>query len=190
MIEKEESSRIKKWELLKQEVAFSSDFIAVYKETLKRPDNRVVNDYFSIKRRDAVFIIALTVGKQIPLVFQYKNGVKDLIWELPAGFVEDGEEPIEAAKRELLEETGFAAENYQLLGSFSPNPSLSGNKHHIFLAFNAKRISEQKLDYNEEIEMKLFSFEDLVISIKQRNSIFIDIQSPFSIILAAEEMKK
>ncbi len=190
MSEKEENSKIKKWELLKQEVAFSSDFISVYKESLKRPDNYVVDDYFSVKRRDAVFIIALTKEKQIPLVFQYKNGVKDLIWELPAGFVDDNEEPLVAAKRELLEETGFEAENYQYLASFSPNPSLSNNKSHVFLAFNAKKVSEQKLDANEEIEMKLFFFEDLVSSIKQRRSIFIDNQSPFSIILAAEEIKK
>ena len=60
MVEKIEESRIKKWKLLKQEVAFSSDFISVYKESLKRPDNHIVDDYFSVKRRDAVFIIALT----------------------------------------------------------------------------------------------------------------------------------
>lgn len=190
MIEREESSKIKKWELLKQEIAFSSDFISVYKETLKRPDNRLVNDYYSLKRRDAVFIVALTEEKLVPLVFQYKNGVKDLIWELPAGFVEDNELPIEAAKRELLEETGFTAENFQYLASFSPSPSLSGNKSHVFVAFKAKKTSEQSLDDNEEIEMKLFNFEELVSGIKRRKSIFIDNQSPFSLILASEELNK
>ena len=190
MVEKIEESRIKKWKLLKQEVAFSSDFISVYKESLKRPDNHIVDDYFSVKRRDAVFIIALTKEQQIPLVFQYKNGVKDLIWELPAGFIDDNEEPLVAAKRELLEETGFEAENYQYLASFSPNPSLSSNKNHVFLAFNAEKVSEQKLDDNEEIETKLFLLEDLVSGIKQRKSIFVDNQSPFGILLAAEELKK
>lgn len=181
---------IKKWELLSSELAYENPFVSVLTETLKRSDGRIIENYYSIKRRDAVYVVALTRDYKIPLVYQYKNGVKDVIWELPAGFVEANESPLESARRELLEETGFAAEEYMLLGSFVPNPSLSGNKNFVFLSKNAKKISEQQLDVNEEIKVQLFALEELVEAIKKRQSQFVGCQDQLNLLLASEELNK
>lgn len=181
---------IKKWKLLKSELTYESPFVSVYSENLQRGDGKVVENYYSIKRRDAVYVIGLTDQRKIPLVYQYKNGVKDLIWELPAGFVEENESPLESAKRELLEETGFSAQEYIDLGIFAPNPSLSENRNYIFLGKSAKKISEQKLDQNEEIEVKLFELEQLVNDIKKRKSQFVGSQDQLGLLLAWEELNK
>ncbi len=181
---------LKKWKLLKSNVAYESPFVTVYDETLQRSDEKIVEHYYSIKRRDAVYVIGLTDTGELPLVYQYKNGVKDLIWELPAGFVEENENPFEAAERELLEETGFTAEDYINLGTFAPNPSLSKNKNYIFLGRAAKKVVNQNLDQNEEIEVKMFELKKLVADIKKRKSQFIGSQDQLGLLLAFEELNK
>ena len=181
---------IEKWELLESKIDYENPFLAVSREKLKRPDGKIVEDFYAVKRRDAVFVVALTIDKQTLLVYQYKNGVKEVIWELPAGFIEDGEQPEGAAKRELLEETGFAGETPSLLGEFVPNPSTSNDRHFLFLVQKAEKIAEQKLDQTEEIEVKLFDLEKLVADIKKRQSIFIDVQSQLSLLLVWEFLSR
>ena len=110
---------LSKWKLLESKPVFKSSFITLLQEKLEKPDGTVVADYYSIKRRDVVYTVALTNKNDVLLVCQYKNGVKDLIWELPAGFVDQGEKPVEAATRELLEETGYKGETIDYLGAFT-----------------------------------------------------------------------
>jgi len=180
---------IKKWELLEAKAVFGNKFLTVFEEKLRKSDGGIVNDFYSVKRMDAAFVVALTQDNQIPLVFQYKNGVKDLIWQVPAGFVDIGEEPQQTAERELAEETGFVAASYEHLGSFASNSGVSPNRDHFFLARNAQKEKEQRFDQHEEIEVKLFAFEKLVNDIKKRTSLFIDSQSQLALLLAAELLK-
>lgn len=181
---------VKKWQLLEKQAVYESPFITLYKEKLQSGEGKIIPDYYSVKRRDAVFIVALTANNQIPLVYQYKNGVKDLIWEVPAGFIDEGETPEKAASRELLEETGFSSTTVELLGKFVPNTGVADNRNFVFLAKNARKTHDQNLDPHEEIEVKLFDFETLVAAIKKRESIFVDTQSPFSLLLAWEVLNQ
>ena len=173
----------KKWELKSQRIVYENPFVGIFEDTLLRPDGKLVENYYSVRRRDAAFIIAVTQEQEIPLVYQYKNGVKDLIWELPAGFIEEVEEPEKAAARELLEETGFQGEKLELLGKYAPNPSISNNRNFVFLAKNAKKVAEQKLDSNEDIEVRLFPLKEVVESIREQKSQFVDLQSQLSLLL-------
>ena len=181
---------IKKWKLLSSETVFESSFITLLKEKLEKPDGAIVEDYYSVKRRDVVYVVALTESNEVILVYQYKNGVKDLIWELPAGFVDSGEETEVAANRELLEETGFKGETSLYLGSFTSAAGSSGNLNHFFLLKNAKKIAKQNLDEHEEIEVKLFALRVLVEDIKQRKSSLVDSQSQLALLLVWEELAK
>src|SRR3989344_396707 len=168
---------IKKWKLLESKTVFESKFLTVVKEKLEKSDGELVSDFYSVRRSDAAFIVAVTEEGQIPLVYQYKNGVKDLIWQIPAGFIDRGERPEQAARRELAEETGFVADKFELFGCFSSHSSLSDNKDYFFFARSAKKQREQNLDQHEEIEVKLFDFEELTTNVRKRRSFFIDTQS-------------
>ncbi len=177
---------IKKWKILESKTIFSSSFISLKEEKLERPDGKIVSPYYAIERPDVVYTVALTKNRQIVLVYQYKNGFKDLVWELPAGFVDKEESPEEATKRELLEETGYSVNKLIGLGSFSSGLGLARNKNHFYLAKEVEKTSEQKLDENEEIEVKAFPLNKILEDTKKGQSILYEVQSQLAILLASE----
>ena len=110
-------------------------------------------------------MIALTADLNIVLVDQYRHSVRSVRTEFPAGMVDDGEEPLAAIQRELREETGYASDEWHLLGTAPVYPPLQTNRIYSFLALNARRIGGQALDEGEEIhchEMPLGKFIDHV----------------------------
>lgn len=181
---------VKKWKLLESKPVFESPFITLLQEKLEKPDGTEIPDYYSVKRRDVIYVVALTSSNEVILVYQYKNGVKDLIWELPAGFVEEDEKPTEAAERELLEETGFKGEEMVYLGAFTAAAGSSGNRNHFYLTRNVKKVAQQSLDEHEDIEVKLFSFSKLVEEIKKRKTFLVDSQSQLALLLSSEVINK
>jgi len=181
---------IKKWKLLDSKPVLESHFVSVFKEKLEKPDGQVVDEYYSVKRRDASVVVALTKERKVPLVYQYKNGVKELVWEVPAGFIDQGEDPEQAARRELTEETGFEAERWIKLGNVAITTGTSPARNYLFLALGAEKTKDQNLDEHEEIEVKLFDFYELVEQVKQRKSFFIDVNSQLALLLSGEALKE
>jgi len=112
--------------------------------------------------RSWVNIVALTQNNEVVLIRQYRHGVKDVLWEIPGGVVEDGEDPMEGVKRELLEETGYTASEFIPVGKLYPNPALQTNTVYYFLALNAEKITAQSLDDGEDIEVHLVPIDDLI----------------------------
>jgi 8-oxo-dGTP pyrophosphatase MutT (NUDIX family) len=112
-------------------------------------------------------ILALTKNGEVILVRQYRHGVCDVLWEFPGGVVEDGEDPVEGAKRELLEETGYTASNVIQLGKLYPNPAFQTNTLYCFLALDAERAGDQNLDAGEDIEVHIVPLDQLIEMAKQ-----------------------
>ena len=112
-------------------------------------------------------IIALTNNNEVVLIRQYRHGIRDVLWEIPGGVVEDGEDPLEGVKRELLEETGYTASEFIEVGRLYPNPALQTNTIYCFLALGAEKITGQDLDDGEDIEVHLVPLDELV-SMMQR----------------------
>jgi 8-oxo-dGTP pyrophosphatase MutT (NUDIX family) len=112
-------------------------------------------------------IVALTNSGEVVLVKQYRHGVCNVMFEFPGGVVEDGEEPMDGAKRELLEETGYKASDMIQIAKLYPNPALQTNALYCFLALDAEKVGEQNLDAGEDIEVQLMQLEELIDLAKQ-----------------------
>jgi ADP-ribose pyrophosphatase len=107
--------------------------------------------YYVLQSTDAVSIIALTKEQQVILVQQYRPAVDCATLELPGGHIKNGETPEEAAKRELLEETGYAADTLALLGVLFPNTTRLGYKLWCYRAPDTIKIQEPHPDEISEL---------------------------------------
>lgn len=107
-------------------------------------------------------VLALTPQNEVVLIRQYRHGVRDFLWEIPGGVVEDGEAPLEGVRRELLEETGYTASEFIQVGQMYPNPALQTNTMYSFLALGAEKVADQSLDAGEDIEVHLVPLDELV----------------------------
>lgn len=112
-------------------------------------------------------ILALTKNGEAVLVQQYRHGACEALWEFPGGVIEDDEDPMEGARRELLEETGYAVSKIICVGKLYPNPALQTNALYCFLALDAEKVGEQNLDSGEDIEVKLVPLEQVIQMAKQ-----------------------
>lgn len=110
-------------------------------------------NFFCIEARDWVNVIAVTEAGQVLLVRQYRHGTDEVTLEIPSGIIDGDETPADAARRELLEETGYACEAIVEIGCVRPNPAIMNNRAYTFLATGLSLRGAQTLDDHEEIEI-------------------------------------
>lgn len=115
----------------------------------------MAHDFFVVDLADAVNVIALTADGKIILVRQFRAGSRRDSLETPGGLLDPGEDAMAAGARELLEETGYAGEAPELLGTVWSNPSLLTSRTVIILIRNARRVAEPHLDPGEELAIEL-----------------------------------
>ena len=145
-----------KWQVLESEYLLRrAPWLTARKDVCRLPDGRINDHYYVLEYPDWVNIIAVTEDGDIVLERQYRHGLGNTCYELPCGVIEEGETPLEAAKRELLEETGYAGGEWQEWMTLSPNPATSTNLAHSFLATGVKKVAGQSLDATEDIQVHL-----------------------------------
>lgn len=179
---------LQKWKLLSSEWALNEKWYKVRKDTVEIKPGKIVNDYYVGVFADVAMTIAITSDNNVILVRQYKHGVGDVIIELPAGVIDEGEDPLEAARRELREETGYTASEWQELGYFSRTPGKSrGGNIYIYFAGNAQKTDSQEFDEQEDIEVMLMPFSEALTMAKTGK--FIGIDTVVALLLAEEKLK-
>jgi len=111
-------------------------------------DNGVSTDLDFIEHPGAAAILPLIAPGEVLLIKQYRHALKQYIWEVPAGTLDPGEPVMDCARRELIEETGYAAQVWRKLGEITPVPGYSDERVHLFLATELT-AARQELDADE-----------------------------------------
>ncbi len=137
-------------------------YFAVRSDRLRLPDGAVKDPYYVIERPDAAIVFPLTEADEVVLVRQYRPAIGMMELGLPAGLVEEGEEPEKAARRELSEETGYAGGEWEFLGAIASSPSLKDNWAHLFLARDVERTAPPQPDQHERVEVVLVPVGELL----------------------------
>lgn len=147
-----------KWKTLSSEYLYRDDWFTARKDRCQMPSGKIVDPYYVLEFPNWVNAVALTEEGNILLIRQYRHALGETILEIPGGSIDQKDaDPSEAMKRELLEETGFAFQSLVSLGEISPNPSTNSNLTYMFLATGGRKVQDQQLDPNEEIEVIQYS---------------------------------
>ena len=144
------------WRVLEERRVLDGEpWISVYLQRVELPDGRVVDDYYRVRLPDYVLVVALTEDDQVLLLRHYRHGLKRTTMGVVGGLLEPGEEPEACARRELLEETGHAADSWRSLGSYTPHSNYGCGRAHLFLATGARQVAEPDPGDLEQLELKL-----------------------------------
>ena len=157
-----------KWKKLSSEYLIKRPWLTARLDRVELPDGRVVPEYYVLEYPEWVNVIAITKNGQFVMECQYRYAANCTNYEIPCGVMEDGETPIEAIKRELLEETGYGGGKWRELMTISANPTSMTNMTHCFVAEGVEKISKQHLDDTEDLEVHLLSRGE-VLSLLQNN---------------------
>lgn len=152
---------VQPWEEREREQVYSGPIFTVHKSRARSASRSVEHVFDILESADWVNVIALTRDGRVVLVRQFRHGTKSVTLEIPGGVVEPGESTIQAAQRELAEETGYRAERWEELGMVEPNPAFQTNRTYTYLARDARLAGPAQPDENEEIEVQTTPLADL-----------------------------
>jgi 8-oxo-dGTP pyrophosphatase MutT (NUDIX family) len=139
-----------RWKLISERIVVQDPWLTVYENSYQLPDGAQLEGYHALEERNGVMIVALTEQREVLLVRQYRPGADRLIYELPAGFMEQNEtDALRRAERELREETGYQATEWHALGELHDLPSRMRKTTACFLALHARKATEQDEDSTE-----------------------------------------
>ena len=176
-----ENLQSKHWQHLHSEPGPDLFIFRARFDYLKNPRNDSQMQAVVLESADWVNIVALTVDEKIVLVNQYRFGIRQTTLEIPAGLVEVGEEPLQAAQRELREETGYQTSEWIELGWVQANPAFMSNRCFFWLAKNVVQKYSPQLDIGEDVRIETLYWDDLLQAIRQGRT-----RNPFTLLALSQ----
>ncbi len=150
---KHRNNLLRPWRRLESREVFSNRWMRVQIDRVELPDGRLY-DYTLIHRfSDAAAALVFDDQNRVLLEREYRYPVDEVIWQLPGGIAAPDEDPLAAIQRELAEETGYVADDWEYLGAFWDNPAMSAMKIHLYLARGAHNSADTNFDPAEFLEI-------------------------------------
>ncbi len=154
-------SDITPWECLDSSVHADCKVYKILKENWHNQQHRIAADFYVMKVGDWAVTMALTEEGKCVLIRQFRFGTGKFSWELPAGVVDPGENPVEGGVRELYEESGYRGRSARVLGTVHPNPAIQRNRCHFVLVEGARRVDAGDPGPHEFMEVRELSIGEL-----------------------------
>ena len=150
------------WERLASEIAYTCRIFAVRRDRARFSRDQGEHDFHVLETGDWVNVVPITPANEVVMVRQFRHGVRDCTLEIPGGMV-DPEDPstLVAARREMVEESGYDSERVEPLGVIHPNPAIQSNRCHSFVAWDVERRHDPRFDSTEETEVVLVPLGDV-----------------------------
>jgi ADP-ribose pyrophosphatase len=150
------------WSLREKARLLSTSIFHVDRYRLESPRTGTDHDFHIIDCPNWCNIVALTPQNEVVMVRQQRHGIGASTLELPGGMIDPGDaSPLEAARRELLEETGYRAAHVEPLGHIAPNPAMQTNLLYSFIARDVVRVAELDQDHGEDITVELVPYAEI-----------------------------
>lgn len=149
------------WKVLESEYVMKRPWLVARRDKVQLPNGVIYPEYYVLEYPTWVNVIAITKDGRFVMVEQYRHGLGGVFVELCAGCVEDGEDPLDGAKRELAEETGYTGGRWELFTVISGNPSTTNNLTYCYIARDVELTENQHLDRTEDIAVRLLSEQEV-----------------------------
>ncbi len=161
--EKTDQKTLSPWKIIKTKKLVEDKWLTLRADTCETERGIIVDPFYVVECSDWVEIVAFNDNEEILLIQQYRHAAGKISTELPSGIMESEDaSPIEAAKRELLEETGCTADLFEHVGRLHPNPARQNNRNHCILALGTRVIQEPKPDLTEDIRFEFVPLKKLI----------------------------
>ena len=154
------------WRTLESEYLIRRPWLTVRCDTVQFPNGTVHPEYYVLEYPTWVNVIAITKEGDFVMIRQYRHGIDETRYEIVAGVVDEGETPEQSARRELLEETGYAGGEWSEFAVLSANPTSQNNLTYTYLAVGVEKASSQHLENTEDIEVHLLSRDQVLQLLK------------------------
>jgi ADP-ribose pyrophosphatase len=174
---------MKTWQRMEPTISTKIDYHNVIVKTFRLPDGKITTRAtFLAEDKRSAGVIAVTKDGKIVVARQFRPGPEKIMDEIPGGYVDVGEDPEVAARRELLEETGYRAGTMTCLGEFNRDSYVNG-RWYYYLATDCEQVGEQALDHDEFVSVELRSIHEFIDTAKRG-----DMTDPYAVLAAYDQL--